>query len=152
MAYAKSQMAAAPALPQTGRIFISVRDSDKKQVAPLAKELSMLGFELYATSGTAKLLHENGIRAQSLFKLAEGRPNVLDMIKNGEVQMVINTPAGKTPRVDEVRIRTAAVTHKVPIMTTLAGANAAVLGIKALRDRGLVVRSLQEHHANVRHA
>jgi len=149
MAYAKSQMAAAPALPQEGRIFISVRDSDKKQVAPLANEFSKLGFELYATSGTAKVLLENGIEVRSLFKLAEGRPNVLDMIKNGEIQMVINTLAGKIPRVDEVRIRTAAVAHKVPIMTTLAGANAALLGIKALRERGLVVRPLQEYHADV---
>jgi carbamoyl-phosphate synthase large subunit len=149
MAYAKSQMAATPALPQEGRIFISVRDSDKLQIAPLAKQFSELGFELCATSGTAKVLLENGVEVQPLFKLAEGRPNVLDMVKNGEVHMVINTPAGKTPRVDEVRIRTAAVTHKIPIMTTLAGANAALLGIKALRERGLVVRPLQEHHANV---
>jgi carbamoyl-phosphate synthase large subunit len=149
MAYAKSQMAAAPPLPQDGRVFISVRDSDKKQIAPLAKGFSELGFKLYATSGTAKVLHENGISVQPLFKLAEGRPNVLDMIKNGEMQMVINTPAGKTPRVDEVRIRTAAVGHKIPIMTTLAGANAALLGIKALRERGLTVRPLQEYHADV---
>jgi len=149
MAYAKSQMAAAPPLPQEGRIFISVRDSDKKQIAPLAREFSKLGFDLYATSGTAKVLLENGVKVQSLFKLAEGRPNVLDMIKNSEVHMIINTPAGKNPRVDEVRIRTAAVAHKVPIMTTLAGANAALLGIKALRERGLVVRPLQEYHADV---
>jgi carbamoyl-phosphate synthase large subunit len=146
VAYAKSQMAAAPALPQAGRIFISVRDSDKKQIAPLAKEFSKLGFELYATSGTAKVLVENGIQVNPLFKLAEGRPNVLDMIKNGEVHMVINTPAGKTPRADEVRIRTAAVSHRIPIMTTLASAHAALLGIKAFREKGLVVRPLQEHH------
>jgi len=149
MAYAKSQMAAAPALPQKGRIFISVRDSDKKQVVPLAKQFGELGFELYATSGTADVLRESGIKVQPLFKLDEGRPNVLDMIKNGEIQMVINTPAGKTPRVDEVRIRTAAVTHKIPIMTTLAGANAALLGIKALRERGLTVRPLQDYHADI---
>jgi carbamoyl-phosphate synthase large subunit len=151
VAYAKSQMAAAPALPQTGRIFISVRDSDKKSVVALAKAFGELGFELCATSGTAKVLQAGGVKVEPLFKLAEGRPNVLDLIKNGEVQLVINTPAGKTPRVDEVRIRTAAVVHKIPIMTTLAGANAALLGIKAMRDKGLSVRSLQEYHADLGH-
>ncbi len=148
-AYAKSQMAAQPGLPKTGKVFVSVRDSDKPNVVPVAKELCALGFELCATSGTAKTLSEAGVTVQTLFKLVEGRPNVLDLIKNGEVQMVINTPAGKTPRADEVRIRTAAVQHKVPIMTTLAGANAAVLGIKALREKGLSVRPLQEYHRAV---
>jgi carbamoyl-phosphate synthase large subunit len=149
MAYAKSQMAAAPALPQSGRIFVSVRDSDKKNVVKLARGFRDLGFTLCATIGTAKVLQGDGIEVQPLFKLAEGRPNVLDLIKNGEVQLVINTPAGKTPRVDEVRIRTAAVAHKIPIMTTLAGANAALLGIQAMRDKGLNVRSLQEYHAEL---
>jgi carbamoyl-phosphate synthase large subunit len=149
VAYAKSQMAAGPALPQTGRIFFSVRDSDKKNVVALARGFSELGFALCATSGTAKVLQGGGIEVQPLFKLAEGRPNVLDLIKNGEVQLAINTPAGKTPRVDEVRIRTAAVAHKIPIMTTLAGANAALLGIQAMRDKGLSVRSLQEYHAEL---
>ncbi len=152
VAYAKSQMAAAPVLPQTGRIFISVRDSDKKNVVALAAEFSKLGFELCATSGTAKVLQGGSVKVETLFKLAEGRPNVLDLIKNGAVQLVINTPAGKSPRVDEVRIRTAAVAHKIPIMTTLAGANAALLGIKAMREKGLSVRSLQEYHADLRHA
>ncbi len=152
VAYAKSQMAAAPALPQKGRIFISVRDSDKKIVLPLAHGFSELGFELCATSGTARVLQENGIKVQALFKLAEGRPNVLDMIKNGEVQLIVNTPAGKTPRVDEVRIRSAAVAQKIPIMTTLASANAALLGIQAFREKGLTVRPLQEYHAALRGA
>jgi carbamoyl-phosphate synthase large subunit len=146
VAYAKSQMAAAPALPQKGRIFISVRDSDKKSVVPLAKGFRELGFELCATSGTAEVLQKDGIKVQVLFKLAEGRPNVLDMIKNGELQLIVNTPAGKTPRVDEVRIRSAAVTQKIPIMTTLAGANAALLGMKAFRETGLTVCPLQEYH------
>jgi carbamoyl-phosphate synthase large subunit len=139
-------MAAAPALPQKGCVFISVRDSDKQHVVPLAKAFSELGFSLCATTGTAKTLQESGLAVQVLFKLNEGRPNVLDVIKNGEVQLVINTPAGKSPRVDEVRIRTAAVGNKVPIMTTLAGANAAALGIKAFREKGLSVCTLQEYH------
>jgi carbamoyl-phosphate synthase large subunit len=150
VAYAKSQMAAAPALPLSGKLFISVRDSDKKNVVPIAEQFVKMGFELCATTGTGKVLQQHGITVQALYKLSEGRPNVLDMIKNGEIQLVINTPAGKTPRADEMRIRTAAVTHKVPIMTTLAGANAAAQGIAALRDRGLAVKPLQDYHAELR--
>jgi len=150
MAYAKSQMAAMPALPQGGKVFISVRDSDKKKVVSVAKKFASLGFELCATAGTAKVLQEAGLKVQELFKMQEGRPNCLDMIKNGEVQLIINTPAGKTPRVDEVKIRTAAVLHRISIMTTLAGAQAAALGIETLRQRGLKVRPLQEYHAAAR--
>jgi carbamoyl-phosphate synthase large subunit len=147
MAYAKSQMAAQPALPTGGKVFLSVRDSDKVQVIPVAKKLAALGFELCATTGTAKVLEEAGLPVQSLFKVQEGRPNCLDLIKNGEVQLIINTPAGKTPRADEVKIRTAAVVHRISIMTTLASAKAAALGIETLRKRGLKVHSLQEYHA-----
>jgi carbamoyl-phosphate synthase large subunit len=148
-AYAKSQMAAAPALPSGGKVFISVRDSDKKSALPVAQELRALGFELCATGGTAKVLEEAGLPVQPLFKLAEGRPNVLDLIKNGEVQLVINTASGQTPHADGIKIRTAAVQHKIPIMTTLAGANAAALGIRALREKGLSVRRLQQYHAEL---
>ena len=143
-------MAASPALPLKGRIFISVRDFDKTLVVPVAKGFSDLGFELCATGGTAQVLQENEIKVQFLFKLTEGRPNVLDMIKNGEVNLIINTPAGQTPRADEVLIRAAAVAHKIPIMTTLAGANAALLGIQAYREKGLSVCSLQEYHTALR--
>jgi carbamoyl-phosphate synthase large subunit len=145
-AYAKSQMAAQPALPLKGKIFISVRDSDKKNAVALAHQFAKMGFEICATSGTAKILTDSGLKIQTLFKLSEGRPNVLDLIKNGEIQLVINTPAGQTPRKDEVRIRTAAVQHRVPIMTTLAGAAAAALGIASLREKGFTVRPLQEYH------
>jgi len=149
-AYAKSQMAAQPSLPKAGKVFISVRDSDKTNALPVARELCALGFELCATSGTARVLEEVGLPVQSLFKLAEGRPNVLDLIKNGEVQLIINTASGQTPHADGIKIRTAAVQHRIPIMTTLAGANAAVLGIRALRERGLTVRPLQEYHEALR--
>jgi carbamoyl-phosphate synthase large subunit len=149
-AYAKSQMAAAPALPSSGKVFVSVRDSDKRSVAPIAKQFGELGFTLCATAGTARILQEHDLTVQVLFKLTEGRPNVLDLIKNGEVQLVINTASGRGSQADGVRIRTAAVTHRIPIMTTLAGANAAALGIRALRERGLAVRSLQEYHAELR--
>jgi carbamoyl-phosphate synthase large subunit len=146
MAYAKSQMAAQPALPDQGKVFLSVRDSDKRQAVKIAKDLAALGFELCATNGTAEVLEKEGLKVQRLFKVQEGRPNCLDLIKNGEVQLVINTPAGKSPRADEVKIRTAAVLHRISIMTTLASAKAAALGIKTLRDRGLKVHALQEYH------
>jgi carbamoyl-phosphate synthase large subunit len=146
-AYAKSQMAAQPALPSKGKVFISVRDSDKDRVVSVARELAALGFELCATTGTAKGLVAAGLTVQTLYKLCEGRPNCLDLIKNGELAMIINTPAGQSPRADEVKIRTAAVAHKISIMTTLTGASAAVLGIKAMRDKGLTVKPLQDYHA-----
>ena len=145
-AYAKSQMAAQPALPTAGKVFISVRDSDKTPVIAIARELITLGFEICASAGTAKTLSDAGLTVQTLFKLQEGRPNCLDLIKNNELAMIINTPAGKTPRVDEVKIRTAAVQHKISIMTTLASGTAAVAGIKALRAQGLTVQSIQEYH------
>jgi carbamoyl-phosphate synthase large subunit len=146
-AYAKSQMAAQPALPAKGKVFISVRDSDKPRAVAVARELAALGFELCATTGTAKVLQDAGVKVQPLFKLAEGRPNCLDLIKNGELAMIINTPAGQSPRVDEVKIRTAAVAHKISIMTTLTGASAAVLGIRAMREKGLTVQPIQAYHA-----
>jgi carbamoyl-phosphate synthase large subunit len=140
-------MAAQPALPDKGKVFLSVRDSDKPHAAKIGKDLAALGFELCATDGTAAVLEKEGLQVQRLFKVQEGRPNCLDLIKNGEVQLIINTPAGKSPRADEVKIRTAAVVHRISIMTTLASAKAAVLGIKTLRERGLKVHSLQEYHA-----
>jgi carbamoyl-phosphate synthase large subunit len=149
-AYAKSQMAAQPALPRAGKVFISVRDSDKKNAVEIARLFANLQFEICATAGTAKTLGDAGLKVQPLFKLGEGRPNVLDLIKNGEIQLVINTASGRTPHADGIRIRTAAVQHRIPIMTTLAGANAAVLGIKALRDKGLSVQPLQEYHRQLK--
>jgi len=145
-AYAKAQMAAQPALPQAGKVFISVRDSDKNNLLNTARHLADLSFEICATAGTAKVLREGGLNVQMVFKLSEGRPNVLDLIKNGEVQLIINTGSGQTPHTDGIKIRTAAVQHRVPIMTTLASASAAVLGIRALRYNGLRVTPLQEYH------
>jgi len=147
LAFAKSQMAAGGALPTGGNLFISVHDADKTNVAKIAANYAALGFNLFATEGTAKALGAAGVPVTALFKLTEGRPNVLDMIKNGEIALVINTPSGKSPREDEVKIRTAAVQCRVPIMTTLTGAAAAVEGIAALKKHGLTVCSLQEYHA-----
>ncbi len=149
-AYAKSQMAAQPALPKAGKVFISVRDSDKNNLLNIARHLADLRFEICATAGTARVLRAAGLDVQPLFKLSEGRPNVLDLIKNGEVQLIINTASGQTPHADGIKIRTAAVQRRIPIMTTVASANAAVLGIRALRERGLTVRPLQEYHEELR--
>jgi carbamoyl-phosphate synthase large subunit len=146
IAYAKSQMATGWPLPLRGRVFISVNDADKGEVAEIGRQFADLGFELVATSGTAAVLEKAGLQVRRLFRLAEGRPNALDLLKNREIQLVINTPSGQTPRADEVRIRTTAVYTGTPIMTTLTGAKAAVLGIAALRKNGYSVQTLQEYH------
>jgi carbamoyl-phosphate synthase large subunit len=146
VAYAKSQMAANSPLPTSGKVFISVNDLHKKHVAEVAKQFSDLGFELVATSGTAAILEKAGLKVQRILKLLEGRPNVIDLLKNREIQLVINTPAGQSPREDEVKIRTTAVYTNTPIMTTLSGAKAAALGIAALKKSGYAVKTVQEYH------
>jgi carbamoyl-phosphate synthase large subunit len=146
IAYAKSQMAANSPLPLGGRVFISVSDAHKSEVAAVAREFADLGFELVSTSGTASVLEKAGLKVRRIFKLTEGRPNALDLLKNREIQLVINTPAGQTPRADEVKIRTTAVYTGTPIMTTLSGAKAAALGIAALKKSGYAVRTVQEYH------
>jgi len=146
IAYAKSQMAAGGPLPLTGRVFISVSDAHKGEVAEIAKQFADLGFELVATGGTATVLEKAGLGVRRIFKLAEGRPNAVDLLKNRELHLVINTPAGQTPRADEVRIRTTAVYTNTPIMTTISGAKAAALGIDALKRSGYGVKTLQEYH------
>jgi carbamoyl-phosphate synthase large subunit len=146
IAYAKSQIAASSPLPLGGRVFISVSDAHKDDVAEVAKLFADLGFELVATNGTALVLEKAGLKVGRVFKLAEGRPNSLDLLKNREIQLVINTPAGQAPRADEVKIRTTAVYTGTPIMTTISGAKAAALGIAALRKSGYAVKTLQEYH------
>jgi carbamoyl-phosphate synthase large subunit len=147
IAYAKSQMSAQPPLPIKGNIFISLKDADKEAAIPIAKEFSEMGFTIHATSGTAKILKKAGIPVQQLFKLQEGRPNVLDLIKNGEMHFIINTPSGQQPRKDEVIIRSAAVAARVATMTTLRGARASAAAIRALQQSGYGVKSIQEYHA-----
>jgi len=146
IAYAKSQMAAISPLPTKGCVFISVSDAHKKGVAEVAKQFADLGFNLVATGGTAAVLEKAGLKVERVFKLTEGRPNAVDLLKNREIQLVINTPAGQTPRADEVKIRTTAVYTGTPIMTTLSGARAAALGIAALKKSGYGVKTLQEYH------
>jgi len=146
VAYAKSQMAANSSLPLKGKVFISVSDLHKKHVAEVGKSFADLGFELVATSGTAAILEKAGLKVQRINKLAEGRPNVIDALKNKEIQFVINTPSGAAPREDEIKIRTTAVYTGTPIATTLSGAKAAALGIAALKKSGYAVKTVQEYH------
>jgi carbamoyl-phosphate synthase large subunit len=146
VAYAKSQMAASSPLPVRGKVFISVSDAHKSQVASVAKLYADLGFELVATAGTASVLEKAGLKVQRTMKLLEGRPNVIDLLKNKEIQFVINTPSGAAPREDEVKIRTTAVYTGTPIATTLSGAKAAALGIAALTKSGYSVKTIQEYH------
>jgi len=146
IAYAKSQIAAGGPLPMSGRVFISVSDAHKKEVAAVAQLFANLGFELIATAGTALVLEKAGLKVQRVLKVSEGRPNTVDLLKNREIQLVINTPAGQSPRADEMKIRTTAVYTGTPIMTTLSGAKAAALGIAALRKSGYAVKALQEYH------
>ena len=146
LAFAKAQMAAQPALPSGGNIFMSVADRQKPNIEELARGFVDLGFTIFATSGTAESLKLAGIPVRKLFKLNEGRPNALDMIKNGELAMVINTPSGKVAREDEVKIRSTATANRIPIITTLRAAMASLQGIRAIREHGLSVKSLQEYH------
>src|SRR5213593_4533962 len=150
LAYAKSQMAAPPPLPKTGKVFVSVKDAEKEAVIPVAREFVKLGFEIISTSGTARALSKAKIKVTKVFKIHEGRPNVLDRIKNGDINFIINTPSGKIPREHEVVIRNAALAAKIPIMTTVRAALASANGIRSLQKRKVQVRSLQEYHASRR--
>jgi carbamoylphosphate synthase large subunit/REP element-mobilizing transposase RayT len=147
LAFAKSQLASQWPLPVSGNVFISVKDVDKPNVIEVAREYAQLGFGLVATSGTAAKLSAAGLAVQKVFKIAEGRPNVRDLVKNGQIQFIINTPSGKIPREDEVKIRTAALSERIPIMTTIRAAFASAEGIRSLQKGRLTVKSLQEYHA-----
>jgi len=148
LAYAKSQMAAPPPLPTGGNVFVSVKDTDKQAVVPVVREFVKLGFGIIATAGTFAVLAAAKIPVTRVFKLREGRPNVLDRVKNGDINFIINTPSGKIPREDEVRIRNASLAQRIPIMTTVRAAQASANGIRSLQKRKVRVRSLQEYHAD----
>jgi len=146
-AYAKAQIGVGGALPLEGTVFLSVNDNDKKTLLPIARQLAQLGFRLLGTSGTAAYLTQHGLATESVFKVNEGRPNAVDLIVNGEVDLVINTPLGKTSFFDEGALRRAAVTRNLPYATTLSAASAAVEAIRAMRGGTVNVRSLQEWHS-----
>jgi carbamoyl-phosphate synthase large subunit len=144
MAFAKSQLAASSPLPLSGTVFFSVADRDKSDAIPVARALAQMQYRLLSTRGTAKALRDAGIAVEEIPKLQEGRPNLIDLMKNGQVALVINTPSGKGARTDEGKIRAAAVMHRVTCITTLAAACAAVDACQALRQGELTVKPLQE--------
>jgi carbamoyl-phosphate synthase large subunit len=146
-AFAKAQLAAGQRLPRKGSIFISVGDHDKRHCGPLAKELHALGFRLIATRGTAAALEAAGVPADPVYKVNEGRPNIVDLVKTGKVDMIINTPLGRESFYDEKSIRRAAIRYNIPCITTLSAANAAARGIRALVEQTLEVSPLQSLHS-----
>jgi carbamoyl-phosphate synthase large subunit len=148
-AFAKAQIAAGHKLPTKGRIFVSVSDVHKQEVVLVAQSLYQLGFELVATRGTAAAIKSAGVPAMVVNKVSEGRPNLVDRIKNGEIQLVINIPSGRTARDDDQLIRRASVNYNVPVVTTLAGARATASAIAAMQSGSLAVRALQEYHQGI---
>ncbi|MDP2210392.1 MAG: carbamoyl-phosphate synthase large subunit [Candidatus Aquicultor sp.] len=149
IAFAKAQLSAGLNLPKAGSVFISVRNSDKRSIIFLSKKLHDMGFKIYATKGTATMLSRNGISAETAKKVQEGRPNVVDLIKNRTVDLVINTPWGKGTRKDGYEIRTNAAVYGIPCITTLAAASAVVQGIEALISGELDVKAIQDYHKDL---
>ncbi|MFP6581758.1 MAG: ATP-grasp domain-containing protein, partial [Candidatus Hydrogenedentota bacterium] len=148
-AFAKSQIAAGNNVPTEGTVFLSLNERDKSSAKELAQELDALGFTLIATKGTAAVASESGIEVEEIFKVGEGRPNIVDRIINGDIHWIINTPLGIQSKFDEQAIRRNALERGIPTMTTLAAAKAAVQGIRALRESAPTVLSLQEYHAEL---
>jgi len=150
LAFYKAEEAAQPPLPLEGTVLITVADRDKSEVLAVARRFAELGFRIKATQGTHTLLTENGVAAECLMKMREGRPNIVDALVNGEIQLVINTPRGKIGQADDAYIRTTAIRRKVPYITTLAAAHAAAKGIAAYRAGRGQVKSLQAYHAGIK--
>jgi len=144
-AFARAVIAAGATFPSTGKVFISVNDNDKLNIIPVARDFREMGFDLVATSGTAQALRRNGIHAETIYKVGEGRPNVVDGIKNGEITLVINTPLGPQSRYDEEAIGKAAIRKGILTITTLSGAQATVRALRSDQHKHKV-RSLQEHY------
>ena len=150
-AFYKSQVAASCHIPHEGRVFISVKRSDREKVIPIAKKFHEMGYKIVATSGTAGVLQEKKIPADVVLKIAEGRPNIADRIRNNEIQVIINTPSGKGPVLDEAKIRSLAVSFNVPCITTLSAAKAVVTALEAVRGKGLEVKAMQDYYPAAPH-
>ena len=148
LAYFKTQVAAGNSIPDGGDIFMSIRSLDKHAVVPLGRELAKLGFRIHATCGTATALYDAGLKVLPIFKISEGRPNVIDAINDHELKWIINTPStGVSPRIDEVHMRAHAVIKGLPITTTIDGLRAAIEGLKAIKEMGrMEVCTIQEYH------
>ena len=150
-AFFKAQEATQTKLPLTGTVLISVNDKDKPEVVEIAKEFAATGFKIVASKNTCRLIREAGIEADMVYKLQEGRPNMLDLITNGKIDLIINTPIGQERQADDSYLRKAAIKKKIPYMTTMAAARATVSGIKSMKMKGCgEVRSLQELHAEIK--
>ena len=145
-AFAKAQLAAGQRLPRSGTIFISVNDHDKRHVAPLAQDLAALGFHLIATRGTAAAMQAAGVAAEAVYKANEGRPNIVDLVKTGKVDLIINTPLGRESFYDEKSIRRAAIRYNIPCLTTLSAARAAARGMHSQIEDTFEVFALQDLH------
>jgi carbamoyl-phosphate synthase large subunit len=143
-ALAKAHLGSGEPLPAHGTVFLSIRDDDKRAIAFMAKKLVELGYGLVATRGTARFLRRNGVECREVFKVHEGRPHVVDLIEEGEIQLVLNTPLGRASEFDEKAIRKRAIALGIPVITTVAGALAAVSGMEALRRGPLEVTALQD--------
>ncbi|MDD5195476.1 MAG: carbamoyl-phosphate synthase large subunit, partial [Candidatus Omnitrophica bacterium] len=149
LAYLKSQLAASQFLPKEGKVFVSVKDKDKKGIVPVIEALHKLGFIIFTTEGTGRLLMEKGIEVKILPKVTAGRPNILDYIKNRDVQLIINTPSGRIPRKDEIIIRSTATLYNIPVITTVSGAIASVKAIEFLRKGKVTIESIQNYHKKI---
>ena len=149
-AFGKAQLAADNALPLEGAVLITVNDADKPTVTPIARQFHEMGFEIYATPATARYLRGRGIQTKEVFKVHEGRPHGIDLIVNGDIQLLINTPLGKHAQRDDYTLRQAAIANRVSYITTLSAATAALNAILAMRSRTPAIRSLQEWHEDLR--
>ncbi|GFO98172.1 carbamoyl-phosphate synthase large subunit, partial [groundwater metagenome] len=150
MAFHKSQVAAGFAPPLEGTALITVASGDRHHALPIAKELVDMGFKVVATEGTADFLKENGIDCECVKKLHEGRPNIVDLMKNRQIQFVLNTPVGKQSVYDDSYIRKSAIRYKIPYFTTTDAGRAAARGIRAAREKSIEVKSLQEYHTYIK--
>jgi len=146
VAFAKTQMGFERNLPLSGKVFISVKNKDKRAIVFIAKQLAEFGFKIVATEGTGKVLRNNGIDVEHVYKINEGRPNILDIMINREITLIVNTPSGKKTREDEATIRSFAVSRSIPCVTTISGAYAVINGIDSLKKKGLMVTPIQEYH------
>jgi carbamoyl-phosphate synthase large subunit len=150
LAFYKAQDAAKQTLPSKGTVLITVNDADKGAAVDVAKRFEKLSFKILATNGTCKYLKDSGIKAESIYKMQEGRPNILDAIKNSEIQLLINTPAGKMSKFDDSYIRKAAIKYRIPYITTIAAAVASAKGIEAIQKGKGKIKSLQEYHSEIK--
>jgi carbamoyl-phosphate synthase large subunit len=150
LAFYKSQQGAQQQLPTEGTILITVTDREKPAALEVIRRFENLGFKIMATQGTHQFLSENGIHSESIYKMHEGRPNIVDAIKNGEIQLVINTPVGKLGKYDDSYIRKTAIKYKIPYITTIAASTATIRGIEAFHRGHSDVKSLQSYHADIR--